>query len=116
MRKGTSEAKSGEGVRINNQAPTAPPTRLVDAETQEDRGTVLEFLPVTKQSTEESRPQRHCAGPICDFRIEPEPDQNRERQQRPSTGNRIDHACSKCGAQHDKRGEETHRWCWSMLI
>ena len=77
---------------------------------------MLELLPVTKQATEETRPQRHRAGPIRDFRIEPQPDQNRERQQRPSTGNRIDRARRERSAQHDKRGEETHRLMFGMLI
>ena len=80
------------------------------AKSKQNRGTVFELFAITEQAAEESGPERDGAGPISDFRIEPEPDQDRKCQECSSSGNGIDRARCKRGAQHDKRGEETHRY------
>ena len=70
---------------------------------------MFELFTITKETAKETGPERNSAGTISDFRIETEPYQNRERQERPTAGNGIDRARCERGAQHDKRGEETHR-------
>ncbi len=51
-----------------------------DPESKQDRGTVFEFFAVTEQAAEETGPERDCAGPVRDFRIEPEPDEDGKGQ------------------------------------
>src|SRR5215510_1758074 len=105
MRKGTRSANTFDGVRTNNHAPNAPPIRLV----MPSRSRIVELFAITKEAAEETGPKRDGAGPIGDFWIESEPDENGKRQQRSSAGNGIDRARRKRGAEHDKHGEETHR-------
>jgi len=104
------EAREYTRWRANQEQRAERATDDADqAQSKQDCGTVFEFSAIAKESAEESGPKGDGAGPVCDARIESEPDQNRKGQQRSSTGNRINDARSKRGAQHDKPGEETHR-------
>ncbi len=82
---------------------------LVSAESKENSRTVLEFFAITEQSAKQPGPQRDGAGAVRDFRIETEPDEDRESDQRAAPGNGIDHARCECGAEHGKPGERRIR-------